>query len=166
MKFNEIFMRDRPPPERGAFLEIVTHPQHARHTHFFAIFAVGKTRLKNATFKSRHRSSRGTCTLRKRLRVSNHFHTLYLICNENLTPNAYTFSEFLNANFRENSENFHVRFSRKHAQIVFLFLRISNSQHVAPRAPPTTSLAPLKSLVQTLSNGARLEDGDACGAEC
>ena len=23
MKFNEIFMRDRPPPERGAFLEIV-----------------------------------------------------------------------------------------------------------------------------------------------
>ena len=24
MKFNEIFMRDRPPPERGAFLEIVS----------------------------------------------------------------------------------------------------------------------------------------------
>ena len=83
------------------------HRQHARHAHFFAIFAVGKTRLKNATFKSRRRSSRGTCTLYKRLRVSNHFHTLYLICNENLTPTSYTFSEFLSANFRENSENFH-----------------------------------------------------------
>ena len=58
-------------------------------------------------FKSRRRSSRGTCTLYKRLRVSNHFHTLYLICNENLTPTSYTFSEFLSANFRENSENFH-----------------------------------------------------------
>ena len=80
------------------------HRQHARHAHFFAIFAVGKTRLKNATFKSRRRSSRGTCTLYKRLRVSNHFHTLYLICNENLTPTSYTFSEFLSANFRENSE--------------------------------------------------------------
>ena len=78
------------------------HRQHARHAHFFAIFAVGKTRLKNATFKSRRRSSRGTCTLYKRLRVSNHFHTLYLICNENLTPTSYTFSEFLTANFREN----------------------------------------------------------------
>ena len=82
------------------------HRQHARHAHFFAIFAVGKTRLKNATFKSRRRSSRGTCTLYKRLRVSNHFHTLYLICNENLTPTSYTFSEFLSANFRENSAIF------------------------------------------------------------
>ena len=78
------------------------HRQHARHAHFFAIFAVGKTRLKNATFKSRRRSSRGTCTLYKRLRVSNHFHTLFLISNENLTPTSYTFSEFLTANFREN----------------------------------------------------------------
>ena len=31
---------------------------------------------------------------------------LHLI-NENLTPTSYTFSEFLSANFRENSENFH-----------------------------------------------------------
>ena len=83
------------------------HRQHARHAHFFAIFAVGKTRLKNATFKSRRRSSRGTCTLYKRLRVSNHFHNLFLTSNENLTPTSYTFSEFLSANFRENSENFH-----------------------------------------------------------
>ena len=82
------------------------HRQHARHAHFFAIFAVGKTRLKNATFKSRRRSSRGTCTLYKRLRVSNHFHNLFLTSNENLTPTSYTFSEFLSANFRENSAIF------------------------------------------------------------
>ena len=47
-------------------------------------------------------SSRGTSTLYKRLGVSNHFHTLFLISNENLTPTSYTFSEFLTANFREN----------------------------------------------------------------
>ena len=48
----------------------------------------------------------GTCTLYKRLRVSNHFHTLFLICNENLTPTSYTSSEFLSANFRGNSAIF------------------------------------------------------------
>ena len=47
-------------------------------------------------------SSRGTSTLYKRLGVSNHFHTLFLISNENLTPTLCTFSEFLSANFREN----------------------------------------------------------------
>ena len=57
---------------------------------------------RSATFKSRHRSSRGTSTLYKRLGVSNHFHTLFLISNENLIPTSYTFSEFLSANFREN----------------------------------------------------------------
>ena len=57
---------------------------------------------KSATFKSRHRSSRGTSTLYKRLRVSNHFHNLFLTSNENLTPTSYTFSEFLSANFRKN----------------------------------------------------------------
>ena len=57
-------------------------------------------------FKSRRRSSRGTCTLYKRLRVSNHFHNLFLTSNENLTPTSYTFSEFLSANFRENSAIF------------------------------------------------------------
>ena len=51
-------------------------------------------------------SSRGTSTLYKRLGVSNHFHTLFLISNENLTPTSYTFSEFLSANFRENSAIF------------------------------------------------------------
>ena len=61
---------------------------------------------KSATFKSRHRSSRGTSTLYKRLRVSNHFHNLFLTSNENLTPTSYTFSEFLSANFRENSAIF------------------------------------------------------------
>ena len=57
-------------------------------------------------------SSRGTSTLYKRLGVSNHFHTLFLISNENLTPTPYAFSEFLSANFRENSEKW-VFFSRK-----------------------------------------------------
>ena len=47
-------------------------------------------------------SSRGTSTLYKRLGVSNHFHTLFLTSNENLTPTSYTFSEFLSANFRKN----------------------------------------------------------------
>ena len=102
------------------------HRQHARHAHFFAIFAVGKTRLKNATFKSRRRSSRGTCTLYKRLRVSNHFHNLFLTSNENLTPTSYTFSEFLSANFRENSAIFTkncIFFApRKVLQTVFCYL--------------------------------------------
>ena len=62
---------------------------------------------RSATFKSRHRSSRGTSTLYKRLGVSNHSHTLFLTSNENLTPTSCTFAEFLSANFRENSENFH-----------------------------------------------------------
>ena len=56
-------------------------------------------------------------------------------------------------------------FWRKRAKIKRHYLRISNSSHVAPRAPPTTSLAPLESLVQALSNGARLEVGGARGAE-
>ena len=45
------------------------------------------------------------------------------------------------------------------------FLRDSNSSRVAPRAPPTPSLAPLESFVQALSNGARLEVGGARGAD-
>ena len=61
---------------------------------------------RSATFKSRHRSSRGTSTLYNRLRVSNHLNNLFLTSNENLIPTSYTFSEFLSANFRENSENF------------------------------------------------------------
>ena len=44
-------------------------------------------------------------------------------------------------------------------------MRVSNSQHVAPRASHTTSLAPLESLVRALSNGARLESGGARGAD-
>ena len=45
------------------------------------------------------------------------------------------------------------------------FLRVSNFYHFAARASPTSSLAPLESLVQALSNGARLEVGGARGAD-
>ena len=50
MKFNEIFMRDRPPPERGAFLEIVRQQKSPRilinnlnfikFPHFFLLFSL------------------------------------------------------------------------------------------------------------------------------
>ena len=74
----------------------------------------------------------------------------------------------LSTNFRAKKNFFPKKFSWfwwKRAQIVLHFLRVSNSQHVAPRASPTKSLAPLKSLVRALSNGARLEVGGACGAD-
>ena len=45
------------------------------------------------------------------------------------------------------------------------FLRVSNFYYFAARASPTSSLAPLKTLVQALFNGARLEVGGARGAD-
>ena len=45
------------------------------------------------------------------------------------------------------------------------FLRVSNFYYFAARASPTSSLVPLKSLVQALFNGARLEVGGARGAD-
>ena len=45
------------------------------------------------------------------------------------------------------------------------FLRVSNFYYFAARASPTSSLVPLKSLVEALFNGARLEVGGARGAD-
>ena len=45
------------------------------------------------------------------------------------------------------------------------FLRVSNFYYFAARASPTSSLVPLKSLVEALFNGARLEVGRARGAD-
>ena len=45
------------------------------------------------------------------------------------------------------------------------FLRVSNFYYFAARASPASSLVPLKSLVEALFNGARLEVGGARGAD-
>ena len=46
------------------------------------------------------------------------------------------------------------------------FRVFADRQRSAPRAPPTSSLAPLESARTKLSNGARLVVGGARGATC
>ncbi len=94
-------------------------------------------------------SSRGTSTLYKRLGVSNHFHTLFLISNENLTSTSYTFSEFLSANFRKISQKSHLKvalfgciFFKSFTSLIFffIFLRVYSIRActtlTGSRAPP------------------------------
>ena len=58
-----------------------------------------------------------------------------------------------------------LRKNPKKIKILLLFLRVSNFYYFAARASPTSSLVPLKTLVQALFNGARLEVGGARGAD-
>ena len=61
---------------------------------------------KSATFKSRHRSSRGNSTLYEPLATRDLLNNLAFREEKNLTPTAYGSPRTLSANFRENSAIF------------------------------------------------------------
>ena len=61
----------------------------------------------HATFKNRHRSSRGNNTSYEPLATWNPLNTLAFKEKKNLSPSLQGSSQSLCANFRENSRNFH-----------------------------------------------------------
>ena len=61
----------------------------------------------HATFKNRHRSSRGSNTSYEPLATWNLLNTLAFKEKRNLSPSLQGSSQSWSANFRENSRNFH-----------------------------------------------------------